>query len=135
MVSVNKRKEMINKICIGSLPLLEVFPSQLIQGISVGTPQTIRCVVNNINGVNSSSVLVNWNGPEGNIITNNSRVTIYPPNCNGINCTSSLHFAYLIEGDEGTYSCNVRILETNMSGFIVIRNLTGELLPKKLHSI
>ena len=72
-------------------------------------------------------MVASWNGPGGNIVTNNSRVTINPLKCNNINCTSSLQFTYLMEGDEGMYTCNniIMILSTNVSGVIAIRNLTG----------
>ena len=44
-----------------------------------------------------------------------SRVTISPTTSSGNNYTSSLQFTYLMEGDEGMYTCNVMILETNGS--------------------
>ena len=38
---------------------------------------------------------------------------------------SSLDFAYLLEGDDGTHTCNVMILETGASDFIEISDLRG----------
>jgi len=54
-------------------------------------------------------------GPGGESITNDSRVTISPTTSIGNNFTSNLQFTYLMEGDEGMYTCNVMILETNGS--------------------
>ena len=53
-----------------------------------------------------------WMGPGGESITNDSRVAISPTTSSGNNYTSSLKFAYLMEGDEGMYTCDVMILET-----------------------
>ena len=39
---------------------------------------------------------------------------------------STLDFMYLIEGDEGTYTCNVRILETSGSASAELETLTSE---------
>jgi len=91
----------------------------------VGSPQDIQCTVNTVSGVELSSVMIRWMGPGGNIITNGSRVTISTTSGSDNNYTSSLQFMYLMEGDEGTYECNVMILETNGSSSVVINNLTG----------
>ena len=81
----------------------------------VGSPQDIRCIVSTVSGVELSSVMISWMGPGGESITNDSRVTISPTTSSGNNYTSSLQFTYLMEGDEGMYTCNVMILETNES--------------------
>ena len=77
----------------------------------VGRPQTIACTVSTVSGVESSSVMISWIGPGGDSIISDSRVTINPTTSSG----SSLQFDYLMEGDEGTYTCNVMILETSES--------------------
>ena len=79
----------------------------------VGSPQDIKCIVSTVSGVELSSVMISWMGPGGESITNDSRVTISPITSSGSNYTSSLQFTYLMEGDEGVYTCNVMILETN----------------------
>ena len=56
--------------------------------------------------------MISWMGPGGESITNDSRVTISPTTSSGNNYTSSLQFTYLMERDEGMYTCNVTILET-----------------------
>ena len=92
----------------------------------VGSPQDIQCVVSTVDGVELSSVMINWMGPGGESITNNSRVTISPTTSSGNIYTSSLQFTYLMEGDEGMYTCNVMILETRANITMEIFELTGE---------
>jgi len=93
----------------------------------VGNPQMIECTVNTVSGVESSSVMISWMGPGGDTITNDSRVTINPTSSNGNNYTSSIQFTYLMEGDNGTYVCNVSILTTSESESIMLANLTSKL--------
>ena len=85
-------------------------------GAIVGRAQTINCTVSTVSGVESRSVMISWMGPRGNIDTTNGRVSIGSVTDDGDNMyTRSLQFTYLMEGDEGTYTCNVMILETNGS--------------------
>ena len=106
-------------------PIITTIPSGPIQGAMVGSPQDIQCIVNTVSGVELSSVMISWMGPGGEPITNDSRVTISPTTSSGNNYTSSLQFIYLMEGDEGMYTCNVMILETNNSNTVEIKNLNG----------
>ena len=92
----------------------------------VGSLQDIQCTVSTVSGVELSSVMISWMEPGGDTIKNDSRVTISPTSGSGNNYTSSLQLMYLMEGDEGTYECNVIILETNGSNSMVINNLTGK---------
>ena len=101
-------------------------PSGPIQGAMVGSPQDIQCIVSTVSGVESSSVMISWMGPGGESLTNDSRVTISPTTSSGYNYTSSLQFTYLMEGDEGIYTCNVMILETVATNAVGIVNLTGK---------
>ena len=89
----------------------------------VGSPQDIQCIVSTVSGVELSSVMISWMRPGGESITNDSRVTISPTTSSGNNYTSSLQFTYLMEGDEGMYTCNVMILDTNISDTIRLINL------------
>ena len=66
--------------------------------------------------------MISWMGPGGDTITNDSRLTISPTSGRGNNYTSSLQFMYLMEGDEGTYECNVIILETSVSDIVQMSN-------------
>ena len=92
----------------------------------VGSPQDIQCIVSTVSGVELSSVMISWMGPGGESITNDSRVTISPTTFSGNNYTSSLQFTYLMEGDEGMYTCNVMILEATAANVVEISALTGE---------
>ena len=92
----------------------------------VGSPQDIQCIVRTVSGVELSSVMISWVGPGGESITNDSRVTISPTTSSGNNYTSSLQFTYLMEGDEGIYTCIVVILETREFVFINFQNLKGK---------
>ena len=94
----------------------------------VGSPQDIQCIVSTVSGVELSSVMISWMGPGGESITNDSRVTISPTTSSGNNYTSSLQFTYLMEGDEGIYTCSVGILETKNLYSLQLNNLTGKIL-------
>ena len=96
-------------------PTIIITPYDLASGVMVGSPQDIQCVVSTVSGVELSSVMISWMGPGGESITNDSRVTISSTTSSGNNYTSSLQFTYLMEGDEGMYTCNVMILETSES--------------------
>ena len=89
----------------------------------VGSPQAIECVVCTVSGVKLSSVIISWMGPHGNLITGNNRIIVNPVTSFGNNYTSGLHFIYLMEGDEGIYTCNVMILETTQNNVVVLDNL------------
>ena len=108
-------------------PTITLSPSGPIQGAMVGSPQVINCTVSTVSGVESSSVMISWMGPTGSI-TNDSRMTISPTTSSGNTYTSSLQFTYLMEGDEGTYTCNVMILDTGGSQSVEIQSLTGNKL-------
>ena len=102
-----------------------MIPFGSIQGGMVGSPQEIHCTVSTVSGVESHLMMISWMGPGGDTITNDSRVTISPIVSVNNDYISTLDFSYLMEGDEGVYTCNVMILETTASRFIKIRNLTG----------
>ena len=106
---------------------ITTLPSGPIQGAMVGSSQDIQCIVSTVSGVELSSVMISWMGPGGESITNDSRVTISQTTSSGNNFTSSLQFTYLMEGDEGMYTCNVMILETSASNFINMQTLTSKL--------
>ena len=95
----------------------------------VGSPQDIQCTVSTVSGVELNLVMISW---IGHTIRNDSRVTISPTSGSGNNYTSSIQFMYLMEGDEGTYECNVMILDTSISKDFELKNLTGILfiVPK-----
>ena len=106
--------------------VIETIPSGLIQGAMVGSPQDIQCIVSTVSGVELSSVMISWMGPGGESITNDSRVTISPTTSSGNNYTSSLQFTYLMEGDEGMYTCSVTILDASESELVEVEPLIGK---------
>ena len=94
----------------------------------MGIPQVINCTVSTVSGVESSSVMISWIGPGGNINATNGRVSIGSVTAGGNNMyTRSLQFTYLMEGDEGMYTCNVMILETSVSQSVEQQSLTSKL--------
>ena len=98
----------------------------------MGSPQVINCTVSTVSGVESNSVMISWMGPGGNINATNGRVSIGSINADGSNMfTRSLHFTYLMEGDEGTYTCNVMILETSGSKSVELQSLTSKSLHRR----
>ena len=94
----------------------------------MGRPQDINCTVSTVSGVESSSVMISWMGPGGNIDASNGRVYIGSVTDDGNNMyTRSLQFTYLMEGDEGNYTCNVMILETSRSQSVELQSLISKL--------
>ena len=95
----------------------------------MGSPQVINCTVSTVSGVESSSVMISWIGPGGNIDATNGRMSIGSVTDDGNNMyTRSLQFTYLMEGDENTYTCNVMILETIGSQSVELQSLTSKLI-------
>ena len=109
------------------MPTVNISPSGPIQGAMVGSPQVINCTVSTVSGVESSSVMINWMGPVGGSIIGDSRVTITPTISDHNTYSSSLQFTYLMEGDEGTYACNVMIMETSKTQSAELPSLTSKL--------
>ena len=118
----------INSLHIVPTPTITISPSGRIQGAMVGTPQVINCTVNTVNGVEISSVMIRWIRARGVYLINDTRVDVTPIASSGSNTyTSSLQFAYLMEGDEGIYNCIVMILETSISTSVNIQSLISKL--------
>ena len=90
----------------------------------MGSPQVINCTVSTVSGV-ESSLMISWMEPGGGSIMNDSRVTINPTTSSGNTYTSSLQFTYLVEGDNGTYTCNVMILDVSGSQSVELQSLAG----------
>ena len=110
-------------------PTVSLSPPGPIHNATMGSPQIINCTVITVSGVDSSSVLISWTGPGGGSIIDDSRVSISPTTSSGNNYTSSVQFTYLMEGDEGTYTCNVMILEAYGSQSLNLSLLAGKLSP------
>ena len=91
----------------------------------MGSPQDINCTVSTVSGVESSSVMISWMRPGGGSIISDSRMIISLTTSSGNTYTSSLQFTYLMEGDEGTYTCNVMISGASGSDSTEIQSLSG----------
>ena len=92
----------------------------------MGSPQVITCTA-----ITSTllDVVFEWTGPEGNSITNDNRVMISQTTFdNNDTYTSNLQFAYLMEGDEGKYTCTITlmsVMSVSGSDLTQISNLIG----------
>ena len=129
---------MVNNMCVFAVTtynLIFVVPTfsvtvtsaDSLQGVVVGDTLDIYCTAEvAFNGVESSSVVFVWLGPEGIPIRNSSRVTISPTNSFPNTFNSTLHFSYLMEGDDGRYTCNVMILRANQSESIELGRLNSK---------
>ena len=105
-------------------PTVTISPPGPIQGAMVGSPLVINCTVSTVSGVESSSVMISWMAGGGSIM-NDSRLTISPTTSSGNNYTSNLQFTYLMEGEEGTYTCNVTVLDTIVTQSIELESFLG----------
>ena len=94
----------------------------------MGGPPIINCTVSTVSGVKFSSVMISWMGPGGDSIKTDSRVIIGSTTSSGNAYTSSLQFTYLMEGDKGTYTCNVMILGASGSQSVELQSFIGKLL-------
>ena len=108
-------------------PTVTISPSGPIQGAMVGNRQMIYCMANTTTVLDINLVMFTWIRPGGDTITNDSRVTINPTTSIGNNYTSSIQFTYLMEGDEGTYTCNVTTFGKTGSASVVLESLNGNL--------
>ena len=84
----------------------------------MSSPQVINCTVSTVNGVDLNSLIISWNGPAEDPVTTNCRVAIKLLSSINNTYISSLQFDYLMEGDEGMYTCNVMILEASGSNSV-----------------
>ena len=112
-------------LLVVALPAITILPFGPIQGAIVGNPLTLHCVVYTVSGVELNSVMLTWMRPGGESITSDSRTNISQTTVSGNHFASHLRFAYLMEGDEGIYTCNVVILKTNSSDTVLLSVLRG----------
>ena len=93
----------------------------------MGSPQVINCTVSTLSNIEPMSVTITWMGPgENSVITDTGRIaTVFTTSSDG-NYTSGLQFTYLMEGDEGTYTCNVMISNASESQSVVLETLGGK---------
>ena len=93
-------------------PKIFLMPNHLQQGM-IGEAHALVCLISLSSTVQHSSVSLTWN-----FTSNDNRVTVIPTTITtddsiGIIYTTVIQFAYLMEGDEGNYTCTVAIKENS----------------------
>ena len=90
---------------------------------TVGRDEDIVCTVSGIIGVEPSALMISWFGPQGRITNDSdSRLSIIPTTFSNNAYISRLLFEYLVEDDEGNYTCNVAILDDSTSSVIWLQS-------------
>ena len=104
-----------------------ISPSDPIHGV-VGLPLIINCTVRTVVGVETSSVMISWMGPGGGSVMDDSRI-IFSQDTSSDNIYtiySYLQFTYLMQGDEGTYTCYAMIMGSSESQSVELQSLTSK---------
>ena len=90
--------------------------------------QDIICSVTITSAVDPDSVELTWANAQS-IITADNRVTVIPTiiteNPSSFTYTTTIQFAYLMEGDEGNYTCNITVDDIMMKSQYIVQNLRG----------
>ena len=93
--------------------------------------QHIICSVTITSAVDPNSVILIWKDADS-IFTTNNRVTLMPTNItenpSSFILTTAIQFAYLMEGDEGNYTCNVIVDDMVESHTTSLQNLISMIL-------
>ena len=88
--------------------------------------QYITCSITITSAIDPDSVELTWTNADS-IITADNRVTIMPTNITenpfSFTYTTTIQFAYLMEGDEGNYTCNVEVNNMTESHSTTLGNL------------
>ena len=107
------------------VPTISLQPSGLLQGV-VGDIQDITCSVTITSAIDPNSVELTWINNDS-IITTDNRVTITPTNItenpSSFTYSTTIQFGYLMEGDEGSYTCNVAVDDMMESHSTTLQNL------------
>ena len=106
------------------VPRISLQPSGYLQGV-VGEMQDITCSVTITSTIDPVSVDLTWTNADS-IITADNRVTITTniiENPSSFTYTTTIQFVYLMEGDEGNYTCNVEVDDMVESRSIILENL------------
>ena len=108
------------------MPVLRISiqPSGYLQGVA-GEMQVITCSITITSTIDPDSVDLTWTNADS-IISADNRVTIITnitENPSSFTYTTIIQFAYLMEGDEGNYTCNVEVDDMMESNSITLDNL------------
>ena len=95
----------------------------------MGSRQAIDCTVTEVIRVESNLAMIGWMGPNGADIMNGSRIMIMDTiiSDDESTYTSILQFTYLMEGDNGTYTCNFIAGGISVSQSVEVQSLTSKL--------
>ena len=115
-------------VYIAPTPRIFLRPNYFQQG-TIGEPHKLVCSIALSSTVQTTSVNLTWN-----FTSNDDRVTVIPTTITtddsiGIIYTTVIQFDYLIEGDEGNYTCSVRIEDSvgnstfNLTTFSKLTNI------------
>ena len=92
----------------------------------IGEMQDIICSVTITSAIDPNSVELTWTNNDS-IITADNRVNITPAviteNPSSFTYTTTIQFAYLMERDEGNYTCNVTVDDMMESHSVTLQNL------------
>ena len=90
--------------------------------------QDIICSVTIASAIDPNSVELTWANNDS-IITTDNRVTITPTNItenpSSFTYTTTIQFAYLMEEDEGNYTCNVAVVDMIESRSVKLQYFRG----------
>ena len=96
----------------------------------VGRAHEIICNLYTGKVVNSDNVSISWNGPNGDIANESSRIAVIPTPSDGHIHTSTLQFSYISEEDENTsYNCTASLPgeHESLSKSFTMNNLSSKL--------
>ena len=91
----------------------------------VGEMQDIICSVSTAFETDTSEITLTWVGPEG-VIIEDDRVSIVPTFSDGNTFTTILQFDYLMEDDEGVYTCDIMIGENVETLSVELQNINSK---------
>ena len=106
------------------IPTIRLIPSGVMQA-RVGEMQDIICSVSTAFETDTSEITLTWVGPEG-VIIEDDRVSIVPTFSDGNTFTTILQFDYLMEDDEGVYTCDIMIGENVETLSVELQNINSK---------
>ena len=114
---------------VAPTPRIFLRPTYFQQG-TIGEQLDLVCSIVLSSTAQTSSVNLTWN-----FTSNDNRVTVIPTTITtddsiGIIYTTVIQFAYLLEGDEGNYSCTVMIEEVLAESTYYLKSISKH----KLHT-
>ena len=92
-------------------------------------PHEINCTLYTGEVTSSDNVSITWNGPNGVIANESSRITVIPTTSDGHIHTSTLQFSYIKREDEDTsYNCTASLSgeHESLSESFTMRNLISK---------